>query len=135
MWRPPCEKQCRVVFPFFLHPAALPPARPAGPSYATMPPKNAQKGGAAQSKKADQKKKEKIIEVSGRVAPCGCVCMCLPAGWPPPAPVPLLLYVFPGRVCPVLPPSVLRLVYLYPRLQCRPAWPHGTRVHHQAPWH
>ncbi|XP_071523738.1 zinc finger CCCH domain-containing protein 15 homolog [Panulirus ornatus] len=27
-----------------------------------MPPKNAQKGGAAQSKKADQKKKEKIIE-------------------------------------------------------------------------
>ena len=29
-----------------------------------MPPKNASKGGASQSKKADQKKKERIIEVS-----------------------------------------------------------------------
>lgn len=38
-----------------------------------MPPKNAQKGGAAQSKKADQKKKDKIIEVR-KESMCVYVC-------------------------------------------------------------
>lgn len=48
---------------------------------ATMPPKNAQKGGAAQSKKADQKKKDKIIEVC--VLCClACVFQCVRRGEP-----------------------------------------------------